>query len=415
MDFDGSSDVTLKQMGAEEEGTAEKYTDSKLGSLDDVNIDDSANKGTFVKIINYLINLIKTHTHSYLPLSGGKVTGNISINRTDTADAQIKLKTNNATCTAALGTNSSGQTYVYDGYHDINMIITDTDGNTHIQAKRIIALDAPTTLVGDATVRDGALYCTSSTTNDPQVILVNKNSDRAQFGCSVNNKGVYIYNSAYKNTAFYTDNVGNTHLSGVGAVIMDKATHVSADLYTVGSVHINGGSGWVHGTGVYTDVKDANIHLRASNGGYAVTGGTKLDVLSADYKSFVYVEALSFNTMSSKLVKENVKNIDDEDAKNLLNLNPITFDYKKNFGGQTGNVGLIAEEVLPYFPAVVNVPKDYDESKFDESKGINQEILNIDYSKFVPYLIKMIQIQEKRINELEDRVITLENSLVKEE
>ena len=119
--------------------------------------------------------------------------------------------------------------------------------------------------------------------------------------------------------------------------------------------------------------------------------------------------------MSSKLVKENVKNIDDEDAKNLLNLNPITFDYKKNFGGQTGNVGLIAEEVLPYFPAVVNVPKDYDESKFDESKGINQEILNIDYSKFVPYLIKMIQMQEKRINELEDRVITLENSLVKEE
>ena len=48
---------------------------------------------------------------------------------------------------------------------------------------------------------------------------------------------------------------------------------------------------------------------------------------------------------------------------------------------------------------VVTIPEDYDESEFDESKGCNNKVLTIDYSKFVPYLIKMVQIQQKEITE----------------
>ena len=50
------------------------------------------------------------------------------------------------------------------------------------------------------------------------------------------------------------------------------------------------------------------------------------------------------------------------------------------------------------------MPDDYSEENFDEEKGINQPVLAIDYSKLIPHLIKMIQIHEKRIAELEAEI-----------
>ena len=112
------------------------------------------------------------------------------------------------------------------------------------------------------------------------------------------------------------------------------------------------------------------------------------------------ITASAFNQASSRLIKENIKDITDEEAKKILGLRPISFDYKEKFGGQKNQYGLIAEEVLEEIPFCVNVPNDYSESEFDEEKGINQPILSVDYSKLVPYLIKMIQIQQTEINEL---------------
>lgn len=128
---------------------------------------------------------------------------------------------------------------------------------------------------------------------------------------------------------------------------------------------------------------------------------------ATEYK---HVEASAFTQISSEKVKENIKNITDEEAQKLLDVNVVSFDYKESFGGQKNNVGVIAEQVKDVISYAVNVPNNYDESNFDEEKGINQDILSVDYTRFVPYLIKMTQIQQSKINELEDRLSKLEDN-----
>ena len=107
----------------------------------------------------------------------------------------------------------------------------------------------------------------------------------------------------------------------------------------------------------------------------------------------------AFTVVSSKYVKENIKDITTDEAKKLLQLRPVSFDYK--YTGETNKRGLIAEEVLEVMPEMVNVPEDYSEPVFDE---IPDNVPSIDYSKFVPYLIKMAQIQQKEIDELKARI-----------
>ena len=143
-----------------------------------------------------------------------------------------------------------------------------------------------------------------------------------------------------------------------------------------------------------------NVYLR---GGY-------LHVQNTDHSAYVEAKAKKWNTDSSRLVKENIEDITESEAKKLLELRPVSFNYKKEFTDtpEENNYGLIAEETLEIIPEAVSVPDGYDESEFDISKGIDNKILSIDYSKLVPHLIKMTQIQQKKIDELEARLARLE-------
>lgn len=112
------------------------------------------------------------------------------------------------------------------------------------------------------------------------------------------------------------------------------------------------------------------------------------------------IRASAFTVMSSKHTKTNVTDISEEDALKLLQIRPINFDYKAEFGGQTDNIGVLAEDTYEVLPKVVIMPEEYTEEGFDESKGIHQSLPSVDYGKFVPYLIKLAQIQQKEIEEL---------------
>lgn len=94
---------------------------------------------------------------------------------------------------------------------------------------------------------------------------------------------------------------------------------------------------------------------------------------------------------SSRNVKENIIPMPKERAEEILNVEVVNFDY---INGPKDQSGVIAEEVQEIIPEVV----------------VNQ-IPNpgVDYIKFVPYLIKVVQIQEARIKELEEKVTNLEN------
>lgn len=148
----------------------------------------------------------------------------------------------------------------------------------------------------------------------------------------------------------------------------------------------------------------ARIHSNGTFG--AATGGTAI-VGSAIYcqttwsgGAYTAVYGASFTNPSSRLVKENIINMSEEEAKKILLLNPVDFDYIKEFGGEKNQRGLIAEDVLNIIPSCVTVPEEYSESDFAPEKGIMNKVLAIDYSKLIPYLIKMVQMQQEEIEAL---------------
>ena len=103
--------------------------------------------------------------------------------------------------------------------------------------------------------------------------------------------------------------------------------------------------------------------------------------------SWAPVYASSFVQNSSRDFKENIEELTEDEAKKLLQLKPSTFDFKEEYGGKKGCYGLIAEEVEEVVPSVVT-------SMLGEKKGV-------DYVGFIPFLIKMVQMQEERITALE--------------
>ena len=92
-----------------------------------------------------------------------------------------------------------------------------------------------------------------------------------------------------------------------------------------------------------------------------------------------------------------------EEAKKLLSINVISFNYIPQLEEKTKEelmnmsieekekikkYGVIAEDVNEIIPYVVSIPEDY-----DPEEPLNpMNVPNVDYSKFVPYLIKIIQI-----------------------
>lgn len=108
------------------------------------------------------------------------------------------------------------------------------------------------------------------------------------------------------------------------------------------------------------------------------------------------IHASNFVQSSSKRIKENIEEMTKEEAKKILLLDPVTYDYINKENG-TGCRGLLAEDVAPIIPSCVIGDVNCAD---DDKKSI--EAIGIDYSKLVPYLIKMVQMQQDEINELKN-------------
>ena len=89
--------------------------------------------------------------------------------------------------------------------------------------------------------------------------------------------------------------------------------------------------------------------------------------------------------------------MDDAIPRQILRYHVVNYDYINPADG-TDCQGMLAEEVAKINP----YPVVYDEDGQPEG---------LDYSKFVPQLIKMIQIQQDIIDTLEDRVAKLEQTM----
>lgn len=111
---------------------------------------------------------------------------------------------------------------------------------------------------------------------------------------------------------------------------------------------------------------------------------------------------IQVSSSSSRRVKENIHDMTEERAKKLLDLDIVNFDYIGEFaGGLKDQSGVIAEDAIKVIPEAVLISENYDESKpVDE---ISNPAPSVDYRQYIPYLIKMVQIQQKEIEELKKR------------
>ena len=164
------------------------------------------------------------------------------------------------------------------------------------------------------------------------------------------------------------------------------------------SLHVDGD------TSVYTFDSSGATSL-ATNGGavnIATSGASTTIKGTLNVDEYVTLDS-SLNVSGTTTASDFVASSDYNLKENIVNLiNPLerTCDLTgRNYNWRrdpSNNVtaGLIAQEVESIIPEVVNR---------------NGEFLGINYNAIIPYLIESIKSQQERINDLEERIKTLED------
>lgn len=165
------------------------------------------------------------------------------------------------------------------------------------------------------------------------------------------------------------------------------------------TIDLIGSSGDINAKGVIVrDDSKATVIMAyvasAGDGTINVTNSSHSITINLSGQSGV-VTCVSVQQTSSRKVKENIKPI--EDAKKILDLNAVSFDYKNKEQG-TNKRGFIAEDVAEVLPNLVT-------PETEETPAC------LDYLQMIPYLQAVIKDQEKRIEALEKRLKALENAV----
>lgn len=160
----------------------------------------------------------------------------------------------------------------------------------------------------------------------------------------------------------------------LGKVVVESVDGISAGTYTISD------------NGIYSTT---GIHLIPNNGNNNIyLSGAETQVRRPDH-SWAPIHASAFNTQSVRKSKENFCAISDGEARKLLEFVPVHFDY---INGEKSQSGFIAEDIEPVYPEICSYTKN-------EETG-EKELFGLDYSKFVPYIVALLQAQQQEIDRL---------------
>lgn len=145
------------------------------------------------------------------------------------------------------------------------------------------------------------------------------------------------------------------------------------------------------------------------------SGGTSRIYINGDTGN---IQCVSLTQTSSKKYKKKINTLTDEEAKKILALRPVTYDFKDEEMG-TNMRGFIAEEVDEVIPELVKHTKDYPNPTVTIDEDGNEVVqeqddeLSLDYTAMIPYLTKMLQLQQKQIDAQQKQIDELRNELNK--
>lgn len=177
----------------------------------------------------------------------------------------------------------------------------------------------------------------------------------------------------------------------------------------------------IYNGSVYANLRDTNnsyIYMSATRGSlsFAMTkNGSSNIYMNGETGN---IQCVSLTQTSSKKYKKKIKTLKDEEAKKILELRPVTYDFKDESMG-TNMRGFIAEEVDEVIPELVKHTKDYpnpimivDEDGNEVVQEQNDEV-SLDYTAMIPYLTKMIQLQQKQLDAQQAEIDELKNEIKK--
>ena len=198
------------------------------------------------------------------------------------------------------------------------------------------------------------------------------------------NSNSYMRLSGYSGGSITMTN-GGTQTININAVTGITTNSISS----TGNISANG-SATISGTKIFTDGTYSTIQ-NLNNGYTDITTGYAVRSIKPNRAGYMPMHASAFVVQSSKRYKIPKGSMAENEANKLLKLDVVKFDY---INGDKGQYGLYAEDTISIIPECV--VKD----EYNRPDGI-------DYSKLVPFLIKKAQMQEQKINYLENTITHL--------
>lgn len=232
--------------------------------------------------------------------------------------------------------------------------------------------------------------------------------DQAEVGAHYNDGSNYISNylqAGYlSETNLHSDVHGNIESSGSNVGSYNIGVKKSANT-TTGSLGVFTGNSYISGS----TSSDGAAGLAISN---TTTAKIYLNGASGN------ITCVSLTQTSSKKYKKKIKNLTEEEAKKILELRPVIYDFKDEEMG-TNMRGFIAEEVDEVIPEIVKHTKDYPNPIItideDGNKVIQEQDdeVSLDYTAMIPYLTKMLQLQQKQIDAQQKQIDELRKEINK--
>lgn len=292
--------------------------------------------------------------------------------------------------------NKSGLGYSSSGYNGPYGLAMTIDGKINADFITTGGMDAARITAGILQSKDGrflidltANTITMKNTGGNTVFAFDGNGNLTISGkitaTSGSIAGFTIYGDRLQggNCTLYSDagggelKLGEVTLEGLGGLGINGNVAIDpGHLYVTGDLDVEGsmGSGGDISTG-------GNVHaggtfyanLPSSSGGETVYWGTST-------QRFVYHG-------SSRKYKKDITSVTAKEAQKILKLNPVTFVYKDD-EEEALQHGLIAEEVYKLYPEMIGMK--------------NGEVDSMHYEQLWAPLIKIVQMQDTRIKQLEE-------------
>jgi len=236
------------------------------------------------------------------------------------------------------------------------------------------------------------------------LFYVNAGTDRVGIGTTTPGSELHVVgnleleDSYGKSTSLYTESFG----SGDGYLRLDAGgtsgkSFVVRDIYDE-VFHVGVSNGYSY----FRDFLDVGDIVYAGGGfhiGNAVDANLLDDSSNGSGSTTMYIGNASINvTASDRRLKDNIET-SNLNALELINrFEVVDFDWKEGtkWADRGRATGLIAQDVYEYLPQVVDKPDD------------PANTWSIEYHHLVPYLIKGIQEQEQKIEDLQEQLAQLE-------